>query len=179
MAKYTLIPFNIDLSPNINLVAEINKNNESLFISFKIDKGVELIDFGSPTPNKERVLNLWEKTCFEFFIKNQNNEYLEFNFSPAFEWNCFYFKEIRGPLKELCSMQRPATDILLSLEEFFLVTEIKKNYFPKGFFEENCHCDIGLTSVIKDRQGLASFWALAQSDSKPNFHDFRAFVEYT
>ncbi len=178
MAKFTLIPFDTSSSPNINLEAEINQNDESLFISFRINKGVELIDLGSTSPNKKRIQKLWEKTCFEFFIKNQNGEYLEFNFSPSFEWNCFSFKTLRGPLVEWELMQTPATDILLSLDNFFLVTELKKIFFPKGFFEADSQCEISLTSVIKDRQGSISYWALAHKESRPNFHDYKTFVKY-
>ena len=128
-----------------------------------------------PTPKKERTLKLWEKTCFELFIKNVRNEYLEFNLSPRFEWNCFYFKNKGDPLHEWSQMQRPETDILLSLEKFFLVCEIKKEYFPENFVTEANTMSIGISSVIKMKNGDMTYWALSHEDSKPNFHHFDSF----
>ena len=49
-----------------------------------------------------RAKKLWEKTCFELFIKNPgSDEYFEVNFSPLTkEWNAFYFSSYRSKLVE-------------------------------------------------------------------------------
>lgn len=174
MAKFSLIPFNKQLSPTIELTSEFNQNSESFFISYRIREGINVVDLGNGTPIKERVLKLWEKTCFELFIKNENNEYVEFNFSPVFEWNCFYFKQKGNPLAEYIPMQRPATEVLLSKDQFFIFIEIKKAYFPEGFL--NGPMSVGISSVIKDKNKSLSYWALTHCDSRPNFHHFDSFI---
>lgn len=175
MAKFKLIPFDSNTAPAIELSAELNLNDECLFVSFRIDQGLSLVDLGSATPNKTRLIKLWEKTCFEMFIKNQNDQYIEFNFSPNFEWNCFYFNQKGDALVEYEKMVRPKTDILLSSADFFIVCEIRKEFFPKDFFDQKSQLSVGLTSVIKDRSGINSYWALAHADTRPNFHHFDSF----
>jgi hypothetical protein len=175
MAKFSLIAFNSKDVPKINLSTEVNSNYESVFISYRIDQGFEFVDTGNTSPNKSRVLKLWEKTCFELFIKNENDSYIEFNFSPNFEWNCFYFEKKGDPLKELNQMKMPELDILLSKDNFLLFAKIQKEYFPKGFFEDNQSLNVGISSVIKDRKGNLSYWALSHCDSRPNFHHFESF----
>lgn len=176
MAKFSLIPFDLHASPKLSLEAELNQNAEAFFLSFRIREGLGLIDLGNGTPKKERVLGLWEKTCFELFIKNETGEYIELNFSPVFEWNCFTFKKRGDPLTELSSMQRPETDILLSEDHFLHFTVIKKEGFPEGFLGPNRSLEAGVTAVIKEKKsGRMSYWALAHADKKPNFHHFDSF----
>ena len=177
MPKFFLIPFEPTSAPKISLEAELNQNDQSLFLSFRIHQGLEQLDLGSSTPKKERVIKLWEKTCFEFFIKNSSGNYVEFNFSPSFEWNCFSFTKRGDNLIEWEKMKRPDTDILLSIDHFLLMVEIKKEYFPKNFFDgETRELNCSITSVIKEKNGELSYWALAHADTRPNFHDFRSFI---
>lgn len=173
MAKFSLIPFNPSNNDPFELSAEINQNDQSFFISFLLQGDLLPINLGIPSPRKERTIKLWENSCFELFIKNSRNEYLEFNFSPRFEWNCFYFQKKGDPLQEWIKMQRPETDILLSLEKFFLVAEIKKEYFPENFLSSNM--SMGISSVLKLKNGELTYWALSHEDSKPNFHHFDSF----
>lgn len=175
MAKFSLTPFENQHCPKINITAELNQNAQSIFVSFSIKDQLKSIDLGNSTPNKVRLIKLWEKTCFELFIKNENSSYIEFNFSPNFEWNCFYFTKKGDPLKEWDKMQRPSTDILLSIDHFFIVAEIKKEYFPDGFFDQLNKLEAAITCVIKDRKDNLSYWALAHCDTRPNFHHFDSF----
>lgn len=175
MAKFSLIPHAFLPAPDITIETELNLNSESVYISYRIKKNLPLIDLGSSTPNKARRVSLWEKTCFELFIKNKNDQYIEFNFSPNFEWNCFYFNKKGDALKEWEQMPRPETDILLSSEHFFLFVDIRKEFFPKGFFEIGSELSAGITSVIKDTSGSMSYWALSHADTRPNFHHFDSF----
>ena len=176
MAKFSLVAFQPESAPRINLVSEINSNDESIFVSYRIDQGFELVDTGNSTPNKNRILKLWEKTCFELFIKNESDSYVEFNFSPNFEWNCFYFQRKGDSLCEHKEMQMPELDILLSRDNFLLFAKIKKEFFPKGFFDEKQTYSVGVSSVIKDNEKNLSYWALTHCDSRPNFHHFDSFI---
>ncbi|MGZ3788543.1 MAG: hypothetical protein ACXVLQ_08480 [Bacteriovorax sp.] len=176
MAKFFLVPFDKHTAPDIKIEVELNNHSESLFLSFRIKEGLSLIDLGSSTPRKERTMQLWEKTCFEFFLKNEEGSYVEFNFSPNFEWNCFYFQKKGDAIKEWETMNRPATEILLSIDHYFLFVEMRKELFPKGFFDTSTQLQAGITSVIKDVKGGLSYWALTHKDTRPNFHQFDSFT---
>ncbi len=173
MANFSLQPFRPILNRDFQFTAEINQNIHSIFISFLITGELKSINFDPPTPAKERVIKLWEKTCFELFLKNNRDEYLEFNFSPRFEWNCFYFKQKGDQLSEWEKMQQPKIDILLSLNKFFLVAEVKKEFFPVNFQTDNMTA--GISSVLKNYDDQLTYWALSHEDSKPNFHNFDSF----
>lgn len=174
MAKFSLIPFNHIGAPAIDLTCELNANPTSLFISYKMTGNLASIDLGDEDPKHARVIKLWEKSCFELFIKNQNDSYIEFNFSPEFEWNAFFFEKKGDALKEFVKIDKLKIDILLSKDVFQLIVEIDKGKFPTGFFEGQEHL-AGITSVIKDKSGSLSYWALSHEDTRPNFHDFRSF----
>lgn len=175
MAKFSLIPFDPSSAPGIAIETEFNLSEESVFISYRIKQGLSSIDLGSAAPNKNRLMKLWEKTCFELFIKNEKNQYIEFNFSPSFEWNCFYFNKSGEALNEWVPMQPPVIDILLSNEHFFIFVDIRKKNFPPDFFQEKSQLSAGITCVIKDKAGLMSYWALSHADTRPNFHHFDSF----
>ncbi len=176
MAKFSLIPFDKLKAPDILIEVEINQNEESFFISYRINLGLENVDLGSPSPNKNRLLKLWEKTCFELFIKNENDSYLEFNFSPNFEWNCFYFNKKGDQLMPLNQMQMPKLDILLSNDHYLLFADIKKGQFPENFLSKNQQNHVGISCVIKDKNEKLSYWALVHCDTRPNFHHFDSFI---
>jgi hypothetical protein len=174
MSKFPLIPYSVLPNKNFNFNVEINQNADAFFISFLLAGDLSLIDFGDSTPKKTRTMKLWEKTCFELFLKNSRDEYLEFNFSPSFEWNNFYFEKKGNPVVPFEKMQRPETDILLSIEKFFLVAEIKKEFFPENFNTLN-KMSAGISAVLKLKNNENSYWALSHEDSKPNFHHFDSF----
>jgi hypothetical protein len=174
MAKFTLIPFPGQDHPNLSFCSEFNQNDGSLYISYKLSGDLSSIDLGEGKPHHSRVLKLWEKTCFELFIQNSKKEYVEFNFSPVFEWNSFYFEKKGDPLKEFQKMDGVKLDILLSLDVFHLIVEIDKKKFPVNFFDKSengvFHLSAGITGVVKEKSGRLSYWALEHADQRPNFH---------
>jgi hypothetical protein len=172
MAKFSLIPYPGKEFPEIDFTCELNQNAESLYISYKLGGDLSALDFGDGTPKRERKIKLWEKTCFELFLKNSKGEYIEFNLSPEFEWNVFYFEKKGDALKESDRFSSPKFDILLSLPSFHLIAEIKKSEFPESFFtgSESLGLSAGITSVIKEKSGRLSYWALSHEDQRPNFH---------
>lgn len=173
MAKYNLIPYDISSPPHVTIECELNSNQSSIYISYKLKGELPTIDLGEGHPHHARVMKLWEKSCFELFIKTQEDSYIEFNFSPEFEWNCFYFAKKGETLAEYARVDSVKMDILLSLDVFHLIVELDKKKFPDGFFQGPLKA--GITSVIKEKNGKVSYWALSHHDIRPNFHDFRSF----
>lgn len=171
MNTYPLIPFDATTAPAISLEVLLTDRGDALFISYKLTGDLPAVDLGD-TPVHARVVKLWEKTCFELFIKNERDQYMEFNFSPVFEWNAFFFHKKGDALAEWPGIQNVKIDILHSLEVFHLIAEIKKADFPQDFFQG---CEAGISAVIKERKGRLSYWALSHADQRPNFHHFDSF----
>lgn len=174
MAKFTLTPYDLKSAPKITIDCELNATAESLFISYKIQGALSSLNLGNGQPHHARLIKLWEKSCFELFIKNHENQYIEFNFSPEFEWNCFYFNKKNDALLEYTKMDSVKLDILLSLDTFHLIVELDKKKFPDFFFKDKLQA--GISSVIQEKDNNLSYWALSHHDIRPNFHDFRSFT---
>jgi hypothetical protein len=178
MAKFTLLPFEKDLISKYTtqVSGSANLTANELYISFEVTGDLSWIDFGNYTPEKYRRLNLFEKTCFEFFLKIPNGQYLEFNFSPNFSWNIFSFYQLRGPLLELPMEKDIDLDILNSSDKFFLVAKISKDILPMEYLNNLKLAQFGITMVIKSRLGTISYWAIDHKDSRPNFHHYDSFI---
>lgn len=172
MTTHTLIPYEKTSSPLINIECELISRDDAFFVSYKLTGDLKSIDLGTE-PHHARIIKLWEKTCFELFIKNKKDQYMEFNFSPVFEWNAFFFDKKGDALQEFEKMASVKMDILHSMEVFKVIVEIKKSQFPEDFFTEGMSA--GLTTVLKERAGRLSYWALSHEDQRPNFHDFKSF----
>jgi len=173
MAKFTLLPFELKSAPTLKINTEFNHTDDSIFISYKCTGNLGAIDFGNNQANHQRIIGLWKQTCFELFIKNEKQQYIEFNFSPTFEWNAFYFEKKGMPLKEFDQIENMSIDILHSLEIFQLVAQVKKNQLPLGFLKGAVHA--GISAVIKNKNEKLSYWAIEHHDTKPNFHHFDSF----
>ena len=89
---YTLKP-HID-NPVENLSASVMIERSTRFrwlLTYEILGNTQAIVFPDRA-RSGRGAKLWEETCFEFFIRNIDDEYIEFNFSPSGQWACFYFE---------------------------------------------------------------------------------------
>lgn len=107
---------------------------------------------------------LWEHTCFEVFLGlNGSPSYSEWNFSPSGDWAHYDFSDYRtaaasrqdDELYELSWMP-------VSAHEAHLVTTIP--------LLEDVGLDVGLSAVLEMRSGQKSYWSLAHSGAKPDFH---------
>jgi hypothetical protein len=136
---------------------------------------------------------LWRHTCFEAFVRVGGDEdYLEFNLAPSGDWGAYQFQRYRegmAPVKgvdaspldtqirmEALEPQRRALlkdagfDTLERFEPSFfsLKTELT---FPNSMglaVAEPWH--IGLSTIVEERNGRMSYWALAHPPGKPDFH---------
>jgi hypothetical protein len=179
VAKFSLIPFDSSNSPTQQISVDLNQTDHALYISYKLTGDLSQIDIGNGTPNHQRQMKLWEKTCFELFLKHAEHEdYLEFNFSPLFEWNSFYFPHKGAPLKEFEAVEKIKIDILRSSDVFQLIAEIESQNLPRHFQKASSEGKLlaGITTVLKEKNLRMSYWALAHKDQKPNFHHFDSFI---
>lgn len=175
MENYTLCPFGQNKKQGHQLTASCKSSEDSLYVSFKLSGEINSVDLGDKNSMHTRKLKLWEKTCFEFFLKNQNGQYYEFNFSPKFEWNIFYFEKKGAPLTEYSTPLIPVLDILDSSEQLLLIAKIPKKIFKDEFITDLKNLNFGISAVIKENEKL-EYWALVHKDTRPNFHHFDSFI---
>ena len=88
-----LTPYsNTDHHPLVEF--DVARKGEILSLSFRVSGEYA---FRGPTAIGSRVTGLWEDTCFECFLANGSEQrYVEFNFSPAGDWQVFRFSDYRS-----------------------------------------------------------------------------------
>lgn len=141
---------------------------------------------------RERKEGLWRHTCFEAFVRaGSASSYHEFNLAPSGDWNCYHFLDYREGMEPENNVGEPNISTYLrrgglqpdrrgSMEKAGLDTFER---FATPFYmleatlalggtmlplEEPWH--LGLSAVIEERNGAISYWALAHSPGKPDFH---------
>jgi len=182
MGEFYLLPIKSDHSycqsngQNFKCTFKCHLDSDYIYLHFRLDDPHQLIDLGNYSPRHQRVIGLWEKTCFEFFLRQQNSEsYLEFNFSPQFSWNAFSFQSYRGPLHEWEAIKQCEIDILRELGRLQLMIRIRKNEI-NAFFKPNEGLLFSATAVLKNRDGSFHYMAIKHADQKPNFHHPDSFI---
>ena len=108
---------------------------------------------------------LWETTCFEAFLKAEGAEaYFEFNFSPSTEWAAYRFERYRDGMSKLLQPVDPFVERAAEPSDPLVEVALDRADLPDGPMR------LGLSAVIEERYGRKSYWALAHSPGKPDFH---------
>ncbi len=69
-------------------------NINAIEVSFELKGELDHYLFEREFKSHDRKDGLWQKSCFEFFIKKWNSsEYIEVNLSPNGEWQSYSFTD--------------------------------------------------------------------------------------
>ena len=142
------------------------EGGSTLAATYTIEGAIEQLQILGEASNGTE---LWRHTCFELFIGATNDaEYYEFNFSPSGEWAVYGFRSYRdgGPiqvdgLEPKIAVERGADFLQLSAA----VPLDRLAGIPSGV-----SLSLGLSSVVEDRSGGLSYWAIKHPPGKPDFH---------
>ena len=159
-----------------------------LLLRFIVEGDVRQINF-APHMRDERRDELWRHTCFEAFIRvDDEPSYLEFNLA-ADGWNCYHFDDYRAgmeparigeprieglrKLKALAPGTRAHLTDLDTLDAYrapFLILQahLELERRPELWVDRPWH--LGLSAVIEQRNGSRSYWALRHPPGTPDFH---------
>jgi hypothetical protein len=125
--------------------------------------------------NPSRADELWKHTCFELFVRRTDSEgYLEFNLSPTGEWAVYAFDGYRTGMAEVAAITGVPIGTRLMDRYFTLKAEIDLSGV-KGLALDR-PWTAAVTSVIEAADASKSYWALAHSQGKPDFHHPDGFV---
>jgi hypothetical protein len=163
---FVLQPF-APLATDLSISGEISRIANQLTINYQLagDLGQILIPSIADAPR--RRLELWEATCFEFFLAPVGEEYYwEFNLSPSSNWNVFRLDSYRQALRNESAVTTlpvviKQTDRLVTLDLQFDLTQL---------LLENQSLEIAVTTVIQDFNGNYSYWALQHTGQEADFH---------
>lgn len=109
---------------------------------------------------------LWQETCAELFIRKLEEEeaYLEFNFSPSSAWAAYHFDGYRSGMNAL-DVVRPDinTELSSGLIEVTVAMTLPAAWQLSALL-------VGASFVISEEYGTQSYWAIAHPPGKPDFH---------
>lgn len=171
-----LIPFNSKDKVNkinfcFNLSVRLNLHPNEVTIRYCISGDFNNVNLLNSEINPCKMNRLWENTCFEVFFKNSNNEeYLEFNFSPKLEWNCFKFNGYRNKIDNYNQKITPVLQVEKNSDIYILEVCIDRSSIGFNDFV------IGASAVISEN-GELSYWAVKHTSNVPDFHKFESFIE--
>ena len=115
-----------------------------------------------------RTDGLWQHTCFEVFLAVPPDVgYYEFNFSPSTQWAAYRFSGYRSGMQVVSETDAPRIEVSSSPDSYTLRTALNLNManVPRG-----TPWRLGLSAVIEETNGNKSYWALAHTPGKPDFH---------
>ena len=138
-----------------------------LSLTYRVDGAVPSLPQAT---SPGRADNLWQATCFELFLKPLDGTgYVEFNFSPSGQWAAYGFDGYRQGMCNLVLARDPVVAVG-AREGFTLDVEIDLSGIWTGPMKA------AFTAILIEQDGTKSYWSLAHSAGKPDFHDPACFV---
>jgi hypothetical protein len=107
-----------------------------------------------------RADELWRHTCFEAFLGGEGAAYRELNFSPSRCWAAYDFDGYRAGMRP-AMVEPPGVEVANDTGGLELTARIAAAPGPLS---------LGLSAVIEEVGGRISYWALAHSQGRPDFH---------
>lgn len=144
---------------------------DSLRFQYVLDADPLRIRVPVPVPDAGRTDKLWAHTCFEAFVGfPESPGYLELNFSPSGQWAAYRFDSYRqGMTPALEAVPR------LSLRRLAETLELQAEV-QLGSGERRRRLRIALSTVVEDREGRLSYWAVRHPAGRPDFHHPEGFA---
>jgi hypothetical protein len=128
-----------------------------------------------PRPDAARADGLWEHSCFEAFVAPTGGTgYWEVNLSPSGDWNVYRFDGYREGMRPEVRARTPA----IRLERASCGTlTLHAGLDLASITELSTHpLEVGLAAVLESTDGVLSYWAMAHTPAKPDFHRRESFV---
>ena len=153
---------------------------EELRLQYRLEADPLRVRLPAPVPDAGRTDELWAHTCFEAFVRLADSpSYLELNFSPSGHWAAYRFDSYRqGMLPALDAP--PRLRLRHSGEELELLAEVQLGGnvpSPGPRPRASGHrLRVALSTVVEDREGRLSYWALRHPPGRPDFHHPESFA---
>jgi len=148
---------------------------------------------------RDRGDELWRHTCFEAFVRVGDEEnYLEYNVSPTGHWAAYRFDRYRegmAPASQIeCTrlevdrrsepldpdrralLKSCGMDTLERFEPSFFSLKTELSFSNAMGLAVAEPWRLGLSTIVEERNGRMSYWALAHPPGKPDFHDPACFA---
>ncbi len=181
MTHFSLIPFPDNRPhPEIEITGQIERLEQQFNITFELTGEIQQVAVTPPHGNPSRRNELWQTTCFEFFLGFKNSpEYWEFNLSPGGHWNIYRFDDYRqGMTEELAFQSLP---FLLKIQPDSLTLSLSLDLEPIICSTQDL--EVAITTVIQRKinnliseENSITYWALTHVAKEADFHQRKSFI---
>jgi hypothetical protein len=175
MTAFTLHPFpgpDFNDACGLTITGAVERTDQTLMLSILLqgDLGGLVLP---PATERTRSDNLWQSTCLEMFWAEEGEKnYWELNVAPSGAWNIYAFTEYRTGMHREERIAEPRIEIQRAPESFSLTAELGIGSLHAG----NAPLRIGVSGVLQHRDSRLSYWALAHTADRPDFHAPQAFL---
>jgi hypothetical protein len=168
MIEFGLQPFPTeDRLPEIEMISAIDRQDNLLSIEYQLRGDLHMVEIAPAAVQPTRKHDLWETTCFEFFLGIPgNSDYWEFNLSPAGDWNIFHLDDYRQGLRPELAF----TSLLFTIDRQANLLSLNLEFDLGKIIAAEQPLEVSVTAVIKPVQGEINYWALTHCGSIADFH---------
>ena len=166
MTQFCLIPFSSHNDIH-QFDGEITRDQNIIHVHFKMLGHLSKILWPQEDNPSIRRDGLWETTCFECFISRPNStEYLEFNFSPSLNWQCYSFLDYRQgqSTSDDLKLKQWQIDKSTNTANVHIYIECSNTEFVTNKMQ------INLSAVLQDENEHFHYYSLAHGSKAPDFH---------
>jgi hypothetical protein len=140
-------------------------------LCYSVHGDIRQIDLPSPL-DAARTDGLWQHSCFEMFVRPDGRQgYCEFNFSPSSQWAAYGFDGYRNGMAEMEGMVPPEISMLSTPKRLDMHVSLSV-----GLLAVWPEWHVGLSTIIEEKDGTKSYWALSHPAGVADFHDQDCFI---
>jgi hypothetical protein len=175
--SFTLQPFSLDnalcdIYCNIHIEGNLQRRANTLTIHFALSDPESIASIGSKA-SPARKHELWQETCFEFFLGARSSErYWEFNLSPAGHWNIYRFDGYRQGMQDELAWDRLPFEV--QQHSGIVTLDLALDLSPIAIAGQTL--ELAIATVIKLKTGATSYWALTHCAPQADFHQRKSFT---
>lgn len=178
--RKTLAPFAPTPHP-LQFEVDFQLSNGKLTIVYLLTGSINQVQLlEKPLVPSPRADELWNSTCFEWFIKsNSSKKYWEFNAAPTGFWNFYELEDYRTNLKASPLVETPKfslTQELSSSDHYQFRLEVNMIDLFKNELTLSNNGRMAITSVVQWKSGEVSYYSLQHPLQKPDFHSDEGFA---
>ena len=173
--QFSLHPFSSeDSSSNLDIKASLSYHNHQLKIKYSVFGDLEKVAVATPINNPTRQDDLWQTTCFEFFLGIVGSPlYWEFNLSSSGNWNVYSFTGYREGMKPETAFENLPFEFSKQDDRLLLQIQIDTSQL----ITPSQQLEIAITTVIEEPKNNISYWALKHSGQQADFHLRDSFIK--
>ncbi|MBH8575997.1 DOMON-like domain-containing protein [Nostocaceae cyanobacterium CENA369] len=170
---FSLQPFPAESLANLKITGNIARHANTLVIHYTLSGDLKQVVITPPANSPARKHQLWENTCFEFFISIKNSQqYWEFNLSPSGHWNVYRFDDYRQGMQEETAFITLPFSVQNQSESLTLALDVDLN----KIVSKDQNLEVAITTVIKHKDDEVTYWALTHQGTKADFHLRNSFI---